>query len=101
MIHVIAAITLKTGRMDEFLEIFKANVPAVRAEAGCLAYAPAVDVASGIPVQDCNADRLVVIEQWESVAALQAHLKTPHMRAYREKTQDMVESLSLKVLQAV
>jgi len=34
------------------------------------------------------------------VEALQDHLKTPHMLAYREKVKDMVVDLSLKVLQA-
>ena len=101
MIHVIASITLHPGRVDEFLEIFNANVPAVRAEAGCLAYVPTMDVDSGLPPQDRDADRVVVIEQWESIAALHAHLKTPHMLAYREKTGAMVASLSIKVLEAV
>jgi quinol monooxygenase YgiN len=32
------------------------------------------------------------------VEALRAHLKTPHMLAYREKVKDIVEVLSIKVL---
>jgi len=100
MIHVIASIRIKTGRVDEFLEIFKANMPHVRAEAGCLAYTPTVDVDTGLPPQDLDARRVVVLEQWESVDALFAHLKAPHMLAYREKTGEMVESISLQVLQA-
>lgn len=99
MIHVIASIKVKAGRLDEFLDIFRANVPRVRAEAGCIAYTPAVDVDAGLPPQDLDARRVVVLEQWDSVAALHAHLKTPHMLAYREKTAAMVESLSIQVLQ--
>jgi quinol monooxygenase YgiN len=44
---------------------------------------------------------VVVIEQWDSIVALHTHLKTPHMLAYREKTHEMVASLSLKALAAV
>ena len=46
MIHVIAIITAKPGRRDEVLGHFRANVPAVRAEAGCIEYGAAVDAAS-------------------------------------------------------
>ena len=36
MIHVIAIITAKPGKRDEILRHFRANVPAVRAEKGCI-----------------------------------------------------------------
>ena len=36
MIHVIAIITAKPGKRDEILKNFKANVPAVHAEKGCI-----------------------------------------------------------------
>jgi quinol monooxygenase YgiN len=32
------------------------------------------------------------------IAALQAHLKTPHMAAYREEVKDLVDQVSLQVL---
>ena len=51
MVHVIASISVKPGCLARFLEIFKANVPAVKAEPGCIEYRPAVDVASGLPPQ--------------------------------------------------
>ena len=46
MIYVIAGIELNEGCRDEFLEIFKGNVPKVRAENGCIKYEPTVDVDS-------------------------------------------------------
>ena len=99
MIHVIATIKVKTGMREAYLGILKANVPNVLAEKGCIAYAPTVDVESGIPVQvDLRPDVVTLVEAWESLMDLQAHLKTPHMLAYREKVKDIVKNISLHVL---
>jgi quinol monooxygenase YgiN len=42
---------------------------------------------------------VTIIEKWDSLEALRNHLTAPHMLAYREKIKDIVEDLSLKVLQ--
>jgi quinol monooxygenase YgiN len=101
VIDVIASIRLKPGRRNEFLAILSANVPDVLAEDGCVDYYPAVDVDSGVAVQEKDADGVTVVEKWRDVPALQAHLKAPHMLAYRAKVADMVEKVSLKVVQRV
>jgi quinol monooxygenase YgiN len=102
MIHVIATIKVKTGMREAYLGILKSNVPNVLAEKGCIAYAPTVDVESGIPVQvDLRPDVVTLVEAWESLADLQAHLKTPHMLTYREKVKDIVKNISLHVLTPV
>jgi len=99
MIHVVASIKVKEGKRDTFLGIFKSNVPAVQAEEGCIAYQPAVDFPSGFSSQQVDAQVVTVLETWESLEHLKAHLKAPHMLAYREQTKDLVEGTSLKVLQ--
>ena len=43
MIHVVAVITAKPGKRSEVLAAFNANVPAVRAEKGCIEHGAAVD----------------------------------------------------------
>jgi quinol monooxygenase YgiN len=43
----------------------------------------------------------VVIEKWESLAALQAHAVAPHMVAYGAKTKDMLASRMIHVLDPV
>jgi len=43
MIHVVAVLTAKPGKRAEILKHFNANVPAVRAEQGCIEYGAAVD----------------------------------------------------------
>ena len=98
MISVIASIRVKAGTRSEFLEIFKANVPKVREEKGCLEYFPAVDIVADLPVQSLEENLVTVIEKWESVQALQDHLVAPHMQAYSERVKDIVVDVSLKVL---
>jgi quinol monooxygenase YgiN len=41
---------------------------------------------------------VTVIEKWRSVDHLMAHLSSPHMLDYKEKTSDIVESMDIKVL---
>jgi quinol monooxygenase YgiN len=100
MIHVIATIELAPGGREAFLKEFHALVPHVKAEDGCIAYGPTVDVASGIPVQGAlRADVVTVVEQWRDVPALQAHLVAPHMQAYRGRVKDLVRGMQLQVLE--
>lgn len=100
MIHVIATIRVAAGRRADFLKEFHALVPAVKAEAGCIAYGPTIDVASGIPVQGAlREDVVTVVEQWKDIPALQAHLVAPHMQAYREKVKGLVLGMDLQVLE--
>jgi len=98
MIHVIASIQVKEGQLNTFLEIFKANVPKVLEEKGCLAYAPTVDVPTGLPPQEVNPHGATIIEKWNSLEDLKAHLSSPHMLAYREKAKALVEKMSVKIL---
>ena len=101
MINVIASIKIKESHMSEFIEIFKANMANVFLEPGCIEYVPTLDFASGFPVQERNANVITIIEKWETLESLQAHLVAPHMLEYKEKVRDIVESVSLKVLEKV
>jgi quinol monooxygenase YgiN len=99
MIHVIAVITAKPGKRDAVLEAFRANVPAVRAEKGCIEYGAATDADPALPVQaKYGPDTFVVIEKWESLDALKAHGAAPHMKAYGEKTRDLLASRVIHIL---
>ena len=100
MIHVVASIRVKPGRLDDLLGLLKSVAHTVRQEKGCIRYIPTVDIASGLPPQVSDANLVTMIETWESLEALRNHLKTPHMAAFFEKRKDMVEGgSSLKVLQ--
>lgn len=97
---MIATIELVEGKRAEFLAAFRRVVPLVRAEAGCLEYGPAVDVPAGLDRQaPAREDVVVVIEKWQSLDALRAHLRAPHMLAYREGVQHLVARAHLQVLE--
>ena len=102
MIHVIAIITAKPGKRDEILGHFRANVPAVRAEKGCIEYDATVDTEGmGSFQTKFGPDTFVVIEKWESTDALKAHAGAPHMAAYGAKVKDWTASRTIHVLEAV
>jgi quinol monooxygenase YgiN len=99
VIHVIAVITTKPGKREEVLKHFRANVPAVRAEKGCIEYGAAVDADPALPVQTMyGPDTFVVVEKWESMEALSAHAAAPHMREYGAKTKDLLAGRVIHIL---
>ena len=99
MIHVLAVITTKPGQREEILRAFRANVPAVKAEHGCIEYTATVDAANGPASQaPYGPDTFVVIEKWESPEALKAHAASAHMAAYATKTRDLVANRAIHVL---
>ncbi|MBY0396740.1 MAG: antibiotic biosynthesis monooxygenase [Thermoleophilia bacterium] len=84
---------------EAFLDEFRRLVPLVLAEEGCLEYGPAVDEPTDISAQGPpRPDTVVVVEKWESVAHLKAHLAAPHMEAYRPRVRDLVKSTTLQIL---
>jgi quinol monooxygenase YgiN len=99
MIHVIALITAKPGKRNDILTHFRANVPAVRAEKGCIEYGAAVDADNALPVQTkYGPDTFLVVEKWESMDALKAHAAAPHMAAYGAKTKELIASRVIHIL---
>ncbi len=99
MIHVLAIITAKPGMREAVLTEFRANMPAVHAEEGCIEYAPAVDAEGVGPFQaPLGPDSFVVIEKWSSLETLRAHAAAPHMAAYAARTREMIASRVIHVL---
>src|SRR5512137_2835205 len=99
MIYVMATIELVEGKRGEYLKELRKVIPDVRAEAGCLEYSPATDVATDIPVQEpVNQNVVSIIERWTDIQALKDHLKTHHMRTYREATKSIVKGIRVRIL---
>ena len=98
MIHVVAIITAKPGQREEVLQAFRANVPAVHAEKGCIEYGATVDADFGGIQTKFGPDTFVVVEKWESPEALKAHAAAPHMAAYGAKTRPMLANRVIHVL---
>ena len=100
MIHVIATVNTKPGCRDKYLEILKGNVANVKGEAGCLVYEPTIDTETDIEIQEKAGDKAVtIVEAWDSLELLKAHFVAPHMLSYREKAQDLIDSVTIFVLQ--
>lgn len=99
MIHVIAIVTAKPGQREAVLKEFRANVPAVHAEDGCIHYEPVIDAEdAGANQTKFGPDTFCVIEKWSSMAALQAHSRAPHMQSYGAKVRDMLASRVIHIL---
>ena len=99
MIHVIATVELHPGTREKFVAEFRKVIPDVLKEDGCIEYGPAVDAETDIAIQaKVGADRVVIIEKWESVPALKAHSVAPHMQAYRARVKEYVKGMELRVL---
>jgi quinol monooxygenase YgiN len=99
MIHVLAIVTAKPGMRDAILREFRANMAAVHAESGCIEYGPTVDADGVGSLQTAfGPDSFVVIEKWDSLAALKAHAAAPHMAAYAAKTKDLIAKRVIHVL---
>jgi quinol monooxygenase YgiN len=99
MIHVIAIITTKPGQRDSVLAAFRANMPAVHAEKGCIEYVPVVDTPGMGKIQTpIGPDSFMVVEKWASAADLAAHAAAPHMAAYAAKVKDHLAGRAIHIL---
>ena len=102
MIHVVAIITALPGHRATSLEAFKANVPNVHAEAGCIEYGAVVDADPGTATMtQAGPDTFMVIEKWASLDALKAHAAAPHMADYAARTRPLVANRVVHVLSPV
>ena len=101
MIHVVADLRATPGNREKLVEAFKALLPEVYAEEGCIYYEPATGVSAGLdPEPDVDEDVVTMIERWESVEHLKVHLDAPHMHAFREKNAGLIAGIVVRVLEA-
>lgn len=72
-VRVVARLVCKPDRVEEFKSIVLSIVDPTRQEAGCKRY----------ELLQNNADPtdFTFVEEWESGAALDAHMKAPHLTA--------------------
>ncbi len=98
-VHVLAILTTKPGKRADVLALFNENVPAVLAEDGCIEYGATIDTENAGPMQtQFGPDSFVVVEKWESMAALGAHAASDHMKAYGAATKDMMADRVIHIL---
>ena len=81
-VSVIVRVQLSQESAPKYAEAAKAVVESTRQEEGCQWYGIAADVTDPCVVW--------VSEQWASQAALDAHLKTPHVSAFLQACAGLV-----------
>ncbi len=71
-IKVVAHVRAKAGKEEELKKVMLGLIGPTRKEAGCLRYE--------LYQNKENAADLTFVEDWESDAALDAHMQTPHFQ---------------------
>ena len=71
MVIVVARFRPRAERLDDFVALLREVQAASRADDGCLNYGYYAEVADPL--------HYVAVEEWRDMAALEAHLRTPHV----------------------
>ena len=90
MIYVIATLTLKPESLDALREAAMPCIEATREEPGCIFY----DLNTSVS----NSRRVVFVERWKSREDLDNHLKTPHIKAWREASAPLIEDRTIEII---
>ena len=100
MLNIIVTMKVKEGRMREFLAVCEALRPQVLGEEGCLGYDYLRETPSPLGIQEpVEADRITLVECWETVEALKAHLASPHMKEAGMKMKDLRSSVTARAFE--
>lgn len=69
VVIVLGSVEIEEGALEDALIISQAHVDRSRAEPGCISH--------GVYIDGENPNRLVFVEQWEDMDALQQHFRVP------------------------
>jgi quinol monooxygenase YgiN len=102
MVYVFATIELAAGKRDEFLALQRELLPLVRAEQGCIEYVQTEEISlTENPKTPPRKNCIFMLEKWESLPALQAHLRAPHMNDFRETVKSLVTGIKVEVFESL
>ncbi len=101
MVYVVVSVRVKEDKLKDYIDLLKGAATTVRKEKGCIQYAPTVDLETGgVLPQTMDKNTVMLLEKWESMEALKAHLATPHMAEYFKKEKPLLAGPPvIKVLQ--
>ena len=74
MIYVIVTGTIKPEAHDKMVAGAQHFIAVTRKEAGCVSY----DLHQSVT----DPNKFVTVEQWESMSAIEAHNRSPHLQAF-------------------
>lgn len=100
-VYVLCRFDLKPdANISDYVAKTLAVIPTVRAEAGCQMYTLIGDAQTDWDKPMRFGERTMwMLEKWDSVDALKAHLQTPHMKAFGPTVRDMRVKGTFHVLQ--
>ena len=84
---IVADITAEADKIDLVKTELEKLIEPSRADAGCLQY--------DLHQDNENPAHFLFFENWESRELWQAHMETPHLKAYMEATEGAVAAFSL------
>jgi quinol monooxygenase YgiN len=84
MLRVVARIIARADKVDELRSLLAGLIEPTRKEAGCISYE--------LLQNNQDPTDLTFVEEWESDAALDAHLETEHIREALRKVPDLVSA---------
>ena len=96
MIRIIALITTKPGKRQEYIDSLNAIRPAVLEEKGCREYGATVDnAASQAPF---GPETIAIIETWDSLEDLSAHAAGAPLKEHGRRTKELIEKRAVHIL---
>jgi quinol monooxygenase YgiN len=102
MLHILVTMMVKEGRMEDFLAVCAELQPSVLKEPGCRAYDYTREIPSPLGTQEpIDPNRITLLERWESLDALKAHMETPHMKQAGLKMKDLRTSVTVRVVESI
>jgi len=87
LLTVVAHIHAKPGKEEELRGALLALVAPTRVEDGCVQY--------DLHVNTESPGKFVFYENWTSKAHLDAHLATPHLKAFGDRRAELVEEMQI------
>ena len=84
MLLVLGSAVAKEGKFSDLLALSQQHVARSRAEPGCINHAVHQDIENPL--------RLVFVEEWQDLAALQQHFVVPESRQFAEALGELVSS---------
>jgi quinol monooxygenase YgiN len=90
VIYVIAELALKPGSTEKAAAEARNAVVATNKEDGCIFYQMHLNVS--------DPTKLIVVERWASREALNAHIQTPHLKAWRAASAEFVTARNVEVI---
>lgn len=101
MLIVIAEIQTHSGAQhhENVINAFKKITPTVLLEDGCYGYELLLDHQADVDFQTKVPDSIIMLEHWQSIDHLNAHLQTAHMQAYQQQVKDDVLSVKIRIME--